>query len=697
VSDHATTIDALRRGAAPEALAAAREAVAAQPDDATALRLLAAALRLSGEREAALEAIDRAIDLAPDDANLHLERAGLMLDGRKLDEAQASLARSVGLDPNQFPAYIIQGQLALGRGDLDEAERLARTAARIAPEHPQVAALEGSIALRRGNADLGLAILSKAAQRWPDEAQLRHALGFAYLAKGHLAFAEQTFRGLLERKPDNRGLRVLLADLLRRQGRPADAADMLAPLVEGDAAPPAVRRLVGEIELQAGRNERALELLRDAMSRQPRDRRAIAGAVEAWRRLDRMDEARAALDAALATHPEVDDLWRARLAFEPFAQDSARKVAQRWLAESPDSVAAMETMSTIHDSAGEGDEAEALALRIVERQPGHARAELRLIDGLLQRGDNDAAVARVKALHGQAPDDAARRNVDALLARTLDRAGRRADAVSTWSRLHAEAVDRRLPLPPVTEAPEGRGWPEQAEAQEGAPGVLLVWGAPGSMIERVAMTLESTGLPVSVDRYRPNPPDDDLQRYDSAQRLRDGDLNASEFGRRWRAALPGRRPGIPATAPVVDWLLTWDNALLHGLRPALPEARLLVAVRDPRDMFLDWLAHGAPVQFGMPDVLTGAQWLARTLEHVAELHEHDLLPHRLLKLDDVADEPEALAKVLADALGLHIRTVPKASIPPRFAAGHWRAYAEPLAEAFAVLTPVARRLGYPEA
>ena len=118
MSDHATTIDALRRGAAPEALAAAREAVAAQPDDVVAQRLLAAALRLSGERQAALEAIDRAIELAPDDATLHLERAGLMLDVRKLDEAQISLARSVGLDPNQFPAYIIQGQLALGRGDL---------------------------------------------------------------------------------------------------------------------------------------------------------------------------------------------------------------------------------------------------------------------------------------------------------------------------------------------------------------------------------------------------------------------------------------------------------------------------------------------------------------------------------------------------------------------------------------------------
>lgn len=32
----------------------------------------------------------------------------------------------------------------------------------------------------------------------------------------------------------------------------------------------------------------------------------------------------------------------------------------------------------------------------------------------------------------------------------------------------------------------------------------------------------------------------------------------------------------------------------------------------------------------------------------------------------------------------------------RYPAGHWRAYSGPLAEAFAALTPVAVRLGYPQ-
>ena len=697
MSDHATTLDALRRGAAPEALSAARQAAGAQPDDATAQRLLAAALRLSGEREAALEAIDRAIDLAPDDAGLHLERAGLMLDERKLDEAQASLARSIGLDPNQFPAYIVQGQLALGRGDLDEAERLVRTAARIAPDHPHVAALEGTLAVRRGDADRGLVVLSRASEQFPDEPQLQHALAFAYLAKGHLAFAEQAFRRLLERGGTSRALRALIAELLMRQSRPADAADMLAPLIEQDPDNPALARMLGEIELHAGRHDEAAVHLRRAFAAQPGDRRALGALVEAWRRMGAQDEAREALDAALANDPQSVDLWHARLAFEPFAGDGAREVIARWQAAMPDFIPALEAQVIVHDHAGEADAAEAVSRRIVELEPGHARAELRLLDGLLRRGEPDAAVARVNELLASATDDAARQNLQGLLARTHDLAGQPDQALALWSRFNSQAAPQRLPLPPLTESPQGAGWPEPAPLPEDAQATLLLWGPPGSRVERVAMTLEATGALLSADRFGPNPPGDALQRYDTAQRLLDGSLDPQALVAGWREALAARRPGVPVEAPVVDWLLTWDNALAHALRAAWPEARLLVAVRDPRDMLLDWIAHGAPVPLALESPEAAAAWLARMCDQIADLAEQDLVPHRVLRLDDCADDPAALAQAMADALGVEVRSVPPGAFAAHFPPGHWRAYAGPLAAAFALLTPAARRLGYPEA
>lgn len=687
-------IEALRRGATSEALSAARDAVSTQPQDPQAQRLLAAALRLDGDREGALAAIDQAIALAPEDANLHLERAGLLLHERQLDEAQAALARTIGLDPNQFPAYIVQAQLALGRGDLDEAERIARTAARIAPDHPQVAAIEGMLALRRGDADRALSILSQASERAPDEPQLRNALGFAYLAKGHFAFAEQAFRGMLALDPGSRPLRALIADIVRRQGRPGEAADELAPLLELIDPPPspALQRLVGELEVEAGLATRALPRLRAALVAAPGDRRTLAVMIEAWRQLDDQADARTSLDAALVEHAHQPNLWLARLAIETFAGDEARAVAERWQAAMPDFVPANEALGTILDAAGEREQAEAVALRITKLAPGHTQAELRVIDGLLQR-DTDAALARVESLLARAEDPQVKRNLRQLLGRTFDIAGQADAAVATWAELHAEVVSERLPpLPPT--APIGQ-WPELAPLPDPAPGVLLLWGAPGSLVERIAMTFELSGGPLRADRFGPQPPPDPLQNYRTPAELVDGSLDGAVMVEQWRAGLAAR--GV-SEGNIFDWLLWWDNALLLALRPHLPEAVLMIALRDPRDMLLEWLAYGSPAPFALESPVIGARWLSTVLGQVAELHEHDLFPHRLVRLDDVADDTAALTQTIADALQISIAAPPaRAFGPQHFAPGHWRAFAQPLAAAFALLTPVAQRLGYPEA
>lgn len=684
-------IEALRRGAAADALSAARDAVSAQPQDAQAQRLFAAALRLGGDREGALTAIDQAIALAPEDANLHFERAGLLLQERQLDEAQAALARTIGLDPNQFPAYIVQAQLALGRGDLDEADRLTRTAARISGDHPHVAALEGMVALRRGDADRALSILTQACERAPDDPQLRNALGFAYLGKGHFAFAEQAFRGLLEKDPAARPLRALVADIVRRQGRPGEAADELAAMLDQDASP-ALLRFVGELELEAGRAAQALPRLRAALATGPGDRRTLTALIEAWRQLDDPADARATLDDTLAQHPQEPDLWLARLSIEPFAGDESRAVVARWLEAMPEFVPAHEAHATILDAAGEREQAAAVAMRITELVPGHTQAELRVIDGLMQH-DADAAQARVESLLARAVDPQVKRSLRQLLGRTFDRAGQPDAAAATWAELHAETVSERLPLPvPTTEITQ---WPDLAPLPEPAPGVLLLWGAPGSLVERIAVTFEHADGPLRADRFGPQPPRDPLQRYDTPPALVDGTLDGAYLVAQWRAALPER--GI-TDGNVFDWLPWWDNALLLALRPHLPEAVLMIALRDPRDMLLEWLAYGSPASFALESPVIGARWLAEVLMQVAELHEEDLFPHRLVRLDIIADDPVELAQAIGDALETSVAPAPAQALGPQhFAPGHWRAYAEPLASAFALLTPVAQRLGYPEA
>lgn len=683
-------LDALRDGDVANALQLARTAVSESPDDPAAHSTLALALQASGDVPGALSAIDTALALAPEDAGLHMLRASLLAAGDDIGGAEAALAQTVALDPNQLRAYIMQAQFALGRGDLDEAERLRRLAARLAPDHPHVIMVEGVVALQRGDADTALKLLVPAFSRAPGDTQLRYALGFAYLAKGHLAFAEQTIRGLVD-LPGGRfdGMRVVLADILRRQGRTADALETIAPLVaEGTTPPDGIVFISAGLQFEAGHPEVARTLLLPLFARNPSDERIVGLLAEAWAATGDQDGARSALDAALATSPGADATWRARLAFAPDAA-SALEVAQRWADASPTLVEPLVIRMRVYMAEGDVATSEAEAHRIVALEPGHAAAELQIVDALFAR-DPDAAIARVHALLAEAGSSFARQRLQDWLAVTLDRAGRHAEAVDAW-RAGLASADAQLPAI----ADDTREWPVRGAADTGADEhPLFVVGLPGCGGERVAGLLQAAGGRVLVDRIRPAgaAPDDVFARPDAAAARVDGGTAPDTLVAAWRTGLVARSGA--ADANVIEWLQTWDNGLLSVLRPALPSALLLFVLRDPRDALLDWIAFGGPGAPLPSSTGAAAQWLATALGHVARVAEEDLFLHRVLRIDGIEQDTAKMRAAIGQALSMTVPETPPL-VPERFPSGHWRAYADVLKDEFAVLAPVAQRLGYP--
>lgn len=681
-----TIIDALRRGANDEALSAARDAVAASPEDAQTHRLLAMAQAASGERDAALDSIQRALRLDPDDADLHFQHAGLLLGSGDAGAARAALDRSTGLDPNQFGAYILQAQLALGRDDLDEAERLHKLAARVEPDHPWVKVIAGMLALKRGDVQFAQVVLAQAAEEAPDDPQVRYALGFAYMAAGHHAFAEQAIRGVLEHSRGAHAMRSLLAELLRRQDRFGEAADELQPLLDDPRlSTPGLQRFAGELRLAEGRHDLALAPLSAAFDAQPLDPRTLSALMDTWRRGNDAQGARARLDAALGEHPRHAPLWQARLSATPVGE--AAEVVARWLQAEPDHVDALTAQMLTREHAGDRAGMLATAQRIIEREPGHAAAEMRVVDALLQ-DDPAAAVAHIHALRDRAPDGQGRTLLEHWLALAHDRAGDYRDAAASWQALQAAEAPNRLPLPVLT-SPTGT-WPDAADPATPDPlRAAFLLSLPGSGGERIAGLLSGSVSAFRADRLGHAPPQDMLQNYHTPAHLAEGGISGAVVFDTWRDALAQRGVGDE----VVDWLVWWDNAFLHALRPALHQAPLLVALRDPRDMFLDWLAFGATPPMRLENPTLAAQWLARALEHVAELHEQALFPHALVRID--ADDVPGLVRQVGEALNAPLPEPPPGALGhARLADGHWRHYREALAPAFGLLTPVAVRLGY---
>jgi hypothetical protein len=253
-------------------------------------------------------------------------------------------------------------------------------------------------------------------------------------------------------------------------------------------------------------------------------------------------------------------------------------------------------------------------------------------------------------------------------------------------------AESRLPLPEAT-APRD-AWPELGAIPPDARPVAFLVGAPGSLVERLAAVLGGGIQSFHADRFSQAPPDDALQSFFTPARLAGGEIDAASVADSWRAQLPARGAG---DGEIIDWLPFWDNALLEVLREQIPHAQLLVALHDPRDMLLEWLAFGAPLPYRIESPVVAAQWLLIELSHIALLHEQDLIRHHLIRLDDIKDDPQAVAGALGEALNATLPSPPPGAFgTAHFAPGHWREYAEPLAEAFAILTPVARRLGYPE-
>jgi tetratricopeptide (TPR) repeat protein len=682
-------IEILRRGDAAAGLKEARAAVAATPDEQPAQRLLARAEALAGTPGDAHRSLDHALELTPQDASLHYLRAALLVAEGRGAEAAAPLGQTVAMDPNDIRAYLLQMQLAIARGDLDDADRLGKLASRLDPEHPRLLVQQALVALHRNDAPRAHALLHRAAPRAPGDIQLRYVTGLAYRAQGHYAFAEQAFRDLIEKNPSAFELRFLLADTIRLQQRHAEAAELLEAGITGDT-PPDVLRYAGELHLAADDHARALPLLQRAAAGQPGDRPTQDALLEALRRQDDPIRAREILEPLLAASPKQELLWAARLHHEPASGDR-RGVQARWQAAMPHSIHAMHAGMDFAAEAGETEEANTLARRILEEHPGHMDAQVYTIRNLY-RTDPAAAVRHIRDLLPRVQDPRSLRMVRGWLARAQDKAGDYAGALATW--LETRRIGEWPPLPPapVQPLPPGRAYPPLAptDADPRAPRPMFAWGPPGSGIEMVVGVLAGNMPTVRNDRLAIGLPADPFAQAATATGLADGSRDPVATIAAWRRLLPMRQ--IEGDH-IVDWMPHWENAWLHALRGELPEGLLLLALRDPRDMLMDWLANGGHLEYAVESPLAMAQWLLPRLEQMADLIEGGLYPHRIVRMDGLGEDAEALTRAVADALGTELAGA-QVHGPARLPAGHWRVYRDALGDAFAVLAPVAVRLGY---
>ncbi len=687
------SIELHRQGRLAEAEQGYRALLAENPNDLEALRLLGVVRRERGDFKESAQWFARAHELAPEQPRLLLMLGAVRYQAGEIAAARDAYERALGLDPNIGGAHTTLGHIAMLESNPTLAEQYFRTALRVDENDAQAISGLGMLALDREDAETAMKYLTRAGDLAPNDPTITFALGRGFSKRGMLAFAEQAFLRALQLRPGMPHASNALGQLLLRAGRAAEAEPHMRALtgvrnfeLAGELGLADVQRALGRFEEAAAQYRRALEL-------QPEHDAGFEALLWCLRQLGRVKDVVVLLDARVE-RVALQARWRAERAMLKAEIGRSAEAAEDWqrLHDSdPASGQAALELAKQRERLGQLDVASDLAESLALRYPDDPDVTLIRARARLRSGNVEAAASLLGSLSGRSTRDDVARTALNLLGRLHDRAGRHAEAVQ-----HFRSSQQGLPglLPRLESLPDAGDYARVVAETEGeawAHAPILVLGAPGSGVERIAALLgDQPQLSAALDRAQGVRNDGfDTRAFDHTR---------SEPTAEGVAVLreeylePLRRLGIDTGKPIVDWIPRWDARHLIFARRIMPGTRLVIVDSDARDAFLNWLAFGWLPYAGLNDFESAIEWLPRALAHIRHVVAHGGLPHIVVDAEVVLADPDgAPARELAAFVGVE-RLVPGTfserterglgGLPTRFPNGRWQDYAEALAEPF---------------
>jgi tetratricopeptide (TPR) repeat protein len=313
-----------------------------------------------------------AVRLAPDQARYHAALGRLLADTQDLDGSVASLRRARLLEPDR-PGHAYDLGLALRlAGDLDSAARELRVAVQGDPANGLARRALALVMRTKGDLSGAASELRAAVIALPRDAQAHHLLGAVLIKLDRTAEAVNQLRRAVDLDPSLTEPRVALAQALARAGRRDEARQQQDAIERINAERAATGRAMVLVDTATDRMEGG-----DAAAAVPILREAIA------------------LAPAL-THAH----FQLALALSRLDAQSTRAAASE---------------------ASQAAAIEAALNRVVELEPGHARAHAELGLRHAARGQNRSAIDSLRRAVLTAPSlVAAQRGLADLLARAED-------------------------------------------------------------------------------------------------------------------------------------------------------------------------------------------------------------------------------------------------------------------------------------
>jgi tetratricopeptide (TPR) repeat protein len=380
----------LPAGPAPQAQADTRTPVPNR-SEAYYQFLLARHLEGQGEIDTAIAAFRRAVDLDPASAEIRAELAGLFVRQNRADEAIAAANEALKLDAANGEANWVLGTVY---------------AALV-----QSAQETGAAGSPPADLDRAIGHLEKAQPARGYDLGLLLTLGRLYLAKQDYAKA------------------VDVLSIVRRQTAMGEASYLLAQAMDG-----------------SGRRQEAIDVLRDAVTDEPRFFRAWLLMADLLERDQRYREAAGAYEQAARQNPRATELrvrqGSALLAAE--APAAARDVLEAYVKSAPTDAAGLSLLSEAQRQSGDLDAAEATARRLLALEPRGLRAPYALALVFEQRREYAKVIETLEPVVvgvAEQPSQSPRMMLGALarLGYAYQETGQYDRAIATFERLQAVA------------------------------------------------------------------------------------------------------------------------------------------------------------------------------------------------------------------------------------------------------------------
>lgn len=289
-------------GDTDEAISLLRTALEANPNDASAMTLMARAYERSGKPDLVADMLGQAVEASNSAPEESLRYARFLAQQGKEISAETVLIDALRLSPDNLQLLVPLGQIYIETKDWPRAEGVTRRLNEIGSPEARAAARKLTPAILAGRQNLGAAIsylegLIKDGQGGTD-AQI--AVIRSFLAEGKVLQAKEAADKLLAEKPDDPARLFVMASVLAATGDVKGAEEGYRKLVAAD--PTRDRVWVALIQLQrvSGQGAASDATLTQALAAMP-DSPALLG-------LKAADEERAGrIDAAIAIYRKLYD------------------------------------------------------------------------------------------------------------------------------------------------------------------------------------------------------------------------------------------------------------------------------------------------------------------------------------------------------------------------------------------------------